>query len=80
VGIIARDESGKWTDLSPTPAEALLGPHPEDKLFGPGHCSVLQSDGRTYMCFHFRSEPDAPRQFAVVPLEWDERTDLPYVP
>jgi hypothetical protein len=31
------------------------------------------------MCFHFRAEPAALRQFAVVPLDWDPRTDLPYV-
>jgi hypothetical protein len=79
VGVIAQDEAGGWTDLSRSPAEAVLSPQPQAGLFGPGHCSVLSSEGQTYMCFHFRAEAAALRQFAVVPLDWDMRTDLPHV-
>jgi hypothetical protein len=79
IGVIAQGKSGEWTDLSPSPADALLGPQPDENLFGPGHCSVLVSDDQTYMCFHFRSGSGAPRQFAIVPLDWDAGTDLPYV-
>jgi hypothetical protein len=31
------------------------------------------------MCFHFRAQATALRQFAVVPLDWDAPTDLPHV-
>lgn len=77
VGIAAADPDGSWSDLSPTPERSLLGPRPDDGLFGPGHCSVLVSDGQTYMCYHFRTEPSAPRQFGIIALEWDAATDLP---
>jgi hypothetical protein len=79
VGVIAKDEAGRWVDMSRSPAEAVLSPRPEAALFGPGHCSVLVSDGQTYMCFHFRAQATALRQFAVVPLDWDAPTDLPHV-
>lgn len=77
VGIAAAGPDGSWSDLSPTPERSLLGPRPADGLFGPGHCSVLVSDGQTFMCYHFRTEPSAPRQFGIIALEWDADTDLP---
>jgi len=77
IGIIAEGPDGARADLSPTPEQALLGPDPEANLFGPGHCSVLVADGRTYMCYHFRTHPGAPRNFAIAPLHWDPGTDLP---
>jgi arabinan endo-1,5-alpha-L-arabinosidase len=77
IGRISQDEAGRWVDRTPTPVEALLGPRPDEGLIGPGHCSVLQRDGATYCCYHFRAEPDAPRQFGIVPLRWDPISDLP---
>ncbi len=78
IGVVARDpDSGQWLDLSPSPEAALLGPDPAVDLFGPGHCSVITSDGRPFLCYHFRGAPAAPRQFGVVPLRWNPDTDLP---
>jgi GH43 family beta-xylosidase len=77
IGIIAEGPNGLWTDLSPTPDQALLGPRPAAQLFGPGHCSVAVSDDATYMCYHFRRESSSPRQFAITELTWDPATDLP---
>jgi hypothetical protein len=79
IGVLQQDGSGRWTDLSPTPEDCLLAPMPERGLYGPGHCSVLGSGAvPQLLCFHFRISPDAPRQFGIVPLEWDP-TDRPYV-
>ena len=36
IGRIARDAAGRWTDLTPTPADALLGPQPDAGVVGPG--------------------------------------------
>jgi GH43 family beta-xylosidase len=83
IGILAREGSGaaaRWVDLSPTPQQCLLAPDPAAGLYGPGHCSVLSTaDGQSYLCYHFRPQPDAVRQFGVVPLRWDQGDDLPYV-
>jgi hypothetical protein len=77
---VLREERHGWVDLSPTPEECLLGPAPERGLHGPGHGSVLDTGaGRQLLCFHFRTGPDRPRQFGIVPLEWDD-ADRPYVP
>jgi hypothetical protein len=79
IGVL-REEPHGWVDLSPTPESCLLGPAPERGLHGPGHGSVLDTGaGRQLLCFHFRTGPDRPRQFGIVPLEWDA-TDRPYVP
>lgn len=80
IGIIAEGADGQRADLSTTPDHALLGPDPANALFGPGHCSVLVSDERTYMCYHFRADASAPRQFGIVELAWDPVTDLPFLP
>jgi Glycosyl hydrolases family 43 len=78
IGVVARDPAGgQWLDLSPSPEASLLGPDPASGLYGPGHCSVIESDGQPFLCYHFRSEPAAARQFAVVPLRWDPEADLP---
>jgi hypothetical protein len=34
---------------------------------------------RQALCFHFRTSPDGPRQFGILPLRWDA-SDLPYCP
>jgi GH43 family beta-xylosidase len=79
IGVLRRTRHG-WVDLSPAPEDCLLAPAPERGLHGPGHGSVLgSSPGRQLLCFHFRTGADRPRQFGIVPLEWD-RSDLPYVP
>lgn len=78
IGVLRR-EGGRWVDTSPTPEDCLLAPVPELGLHGPGHCSVLDTDGGQLLCFHFRTSPDAPRQFGIVPLRWDEN-DRPYCP
>ena len=80
IGVLQQDPGGHWVDLSPAPEDCLLAPAPERGLHGPGHCSVLATgSGRQLLCFHFRTGPDRPRQFGIVPLEWD-RSDHPYVP
>ncbi len=80
IGVLRQDPDGRWVDLSPTPEDCLLAPMPERGLHGPGHCSVLDAGPAGQMlCFHFRTSPEAPRQFGIVPLEWD-RSDRPYVP
>jgi hypothetical protein len=78
IGILRR-ERGTWVDTSPTPADCLLAPDPEHGVYGPGHCSVLDTDGGQLLCFHFRTSPDAPRQFGILPLRWDA-DDRPYCP
>jgi GH43 family beta-xylosidase len=80
VGVLAREPDGSWVDLSPTPEQCLLSPDPDAGLYGPGHCSVLTRSGDdSYVCYHFRSRPDAPRQFGIVPLYWSGGDDLPMV-
>lgn len=78
IGVLRQEPHG-WIDLSPTPEQCLLAPAPGHGLYGPGHCSVLTGDAGQLICFHFRTGPDQPRQFGILPLEWD-RTDRPYVP
>lgn len=79
IGVLRRDGPGRWVDLSPTSRECLLAPMPERGVYGPGHCSVLEADGRQVLCFHFRTGPDRPRQFGLLPLRWDAE-DRPYCP
>lgn len=74
VGVL-REQDGRWVDLSATPDRCLLAPRPERGVHGPGHCSVLGD----LLCFHFRTDPDGPRQFGILPLRWDP-DDLPYCP
>jgi arabinan endo-1,5-alpha-L-arabinosidase len=76
VGVLRR-EAGTWVDASPTPADCLLAPDPARGVHGPGHCSVLDTDGGQLLCFHFRTAPDRPRQFGIVPLRWGA-DDRPY--
>jgi arabinan endo-1,5-alpha-L-arabinosidase len=78
IGVLASRPDGQWLDLSPRPEDCLLAPRPG--LFGPGHCSALTSDGQSVLCYHFRNQPDAPRQFGILPLSWHPDTDLPYLP
>ena len=79
IGVLQQDPAGRWVDLSPTPEDCLLAPMPERGVYGPGHCSVLTRGGDQLLCFHFRSTPDALRQFGILPLRWHP-TDRPYVP
>jgi len=74
IGVL-REQDGRWVNLSPTPDRCLLAPMPERGVHGPGHCSVLDD----LLCFHFRLDPDRPRQFGILPLRWDA-DDLPYCP
>jgi hypothetical protein len=74
VGVL-REDAGRWVDHSPTPDRCLLAPMPERGVHGPGHCSVLGD----LLCFHFRTDPDRPRQFGILPLRWGA-DDLPYCP
>lgn len=74
IGVL-REEPGGWVDLSPTPDRCLLAPNPARGVHGPGHCSVLGD----LLCFHFRTGPDRPRQFGILPLAWDA-DDRPYCP
>jgi arabinan endo-1,5-alpha-L-arabinosidase len=76
IGVLRR-EGGRWVDTSPTPADCLLAPHPERGVYGPGHCSVLDTDRGQLLCFHFRTSPVAPRQFGILPLHWGA-DDRPY--
>jgi arabinan endo-1,5-alpha-L-arabinosidase len=76
VGVLRR-EAGTWVDTSPTPADCLLAPDPARGVHGPGHCSVLDTDGGQLLCFHFRTAPERPRQFGIVPLRWGA-DDRPY--
>jgi len=80
IGIVGAGPDGQWLDLSPSPEQTLLGPAPERNLFGPGHCSMITSEGQTFMCYHFRTEPSGPRQFGILALQWHPDTDLPYLP
>jgi hypothetical protein len=89
IGVLRREAAGRWVDLSPTPERCLLAPAPARGVYGPGHCSVLDVDAqagagplagaRQALCFHFRTSPDGPRQFGILPLRWDA-SDLPYCP
>ena len=71
IGVLRR-QGGRWVDTSPTPEDCLLAPIPDRGLYGPGHCSVLETGGSQLLCFHFRTSPDTPRQFGIVPLHWGE--------
>lgn len=73
VGVLLQQSDGSWTDLSSEPGKCLLRPDEERRMLGPGHCSVSGD----YIAYHFRTEPNAPRQFTVATLTWDAATDLP---
>ncbi len=75
IGLLSRDEAGRWHDLSVDPADCLLSQRPADHLWGPGHCSVADQ----YIAYHYREEPGLPRQFAIAELVWDTATDLPSI-
>ena len=83
IGVLRQDAAGRWVDLTPTPEHCLLAPMPERGVHAPGHCSVVGTDelpgARQALCFHFRVAPDAPRQFGILPLDWDG-DDRPYCP
>jgi hypothetical protein len=91
IGVLQQDRAGRWVDLSPTPEQCLLAPAPDRGVYGPGHCSVLDADADAgapagplagagqALCFHFRTSPDGPRQFGILPLRWDA-SDRPYCP
>jgi hypothetical protein len=84
IGVLQQDAAGRWVDLSPTAEDCLLAPMPKRGVHGPGHCSVLETDDpaggrRQLLCFHFRTGPDRPRQFGILPLAWDA-ADRPYCP
>jgi Glycosyl hydrolases family 43 len=79
IGVLRRQGGGAWVDTSPTPADCLLAPDPGRGVYGPGHCSVLDTAGGQLLCFHFRTSPDAPRQFGILPLRWGA-DDRPYCP
>lgn len=74
IGVAVELPGGQWRDLSTDPVSRLLQTAPDLGFHGPGHCSALvQPDGSSYVCFHFRTSPAALRQFAILPLRWDDR-------
>jgi len=79
IGVLREEPGRGWVDLSPTPDRCLLGPVPERGVYGPGHCSVLREQRGSLLCFHFRTDPDRPRQFGILPLRWDA-ADRPHCP
>ncbi len=79
IGVLQEEPGRGWVDLSPTPDRCLLAPSPERGVHGPGHCSVLGTGPGGLLCFHFRTGPDRPRQFGILPLLWDAE-DRPYCP
>lgn len=78
LGVLVEDRPGRWVDLSRSAEDLLLAPVPGAGLYGPGHCSVLTArGGDRFVCYHFRVQPQSPRQFTVVPLHWDHAKDRP---
>jgi hypothetical protein len=75
IGLLARDDSGKWADLSVDYADCLLSQRPADHLWGPGHCSVAGG----FVAYHYREEPGLPRQFAIATMTWDPATGRPAI-
>jgi len=74
IGVARESPGGRWQDLSTEPATRILQTAPELGVYGPGHCSALvQPDGGAYVCFHFRTAPEALRQFAILALRWDDQ-------
>lgn len=76
VGMLLLEDDGTWTDLSPEPVACLVRPDADHHVLGPGHCSVSGD----LIAYHFRSQPDAPRQFTVATLRWDSAGNVPSVP
>jgi GH43 family beta-xylosidase len=72
VGALVEEETGELRDVTDGEHDFVLGPHPEDEFYAPGHCSWLHlPDGRDYLLFHARfGAPDAKRQMALAPLRW----------
>lgn len=67
--------------MSPAGVPTLLysggNPDPIRGVYGPGHCSVLDTDAGQLLCFHFRTAPDAARLFGTLPLRCGA-DDRPY--
>jgi hypothetical protein len=71
IGVLRRDpRSGKWADLSREPGSRLLADGMLERVYTPGHCSVIRGpEGAWYMMFHARfGDPASPRQMALAPL------------
>jgi hypothetical protein len=75
VGAIERTPDGVMRSLTDAHGGFVLRPRPEAALYAPGHCCWFDGpEGASYLLFHARfGSPDAPRQFALAPLRWDER-------
>jgi hypothetical protein len=75
VGAVERDASGAILNLTAADDGFVLRPRPQDGVYAPGHCCWFSGpDGGTYLLFHARyGAADAPRQFGLAPLRWDER-------
>lgn len=79
IGVLRLEPGRGWVDLSASPEQCVLAPMAERGVYGPGHGSVLELRGGSLLCFHFRTSPDGPRQFGMLPLRWDG-ADRPFCP
>jgi arabinan endo-1,5-alpha-L-arabinosidase len=79
VGALVRNEQDEIIDLAEGEGTVVLGPHPEQGAFAPGHCSYLRlPGGEELLMFHARyGSPSAPRQMSLAPLRWTAE-GLPY--
>jgi hypothetical protein len=75
VGALEGDEQGEVRALTDATDGFVLRPRPEEGVYAPGHCCWLTGPaGGAYLLYHARyGAPDAPRQFSLAPLRWDEQ-------
>jgi len=65
------ETDGQLRDVTEGDANFVVQPRPEAGFYGPGHCSLLRTDGREYLLLHARfGSPTAKRQTCLAALRW----------
>jgi GH43 family beta-xylosidase len=81
VGALVEQADGSLANVTRDGRGFVLGSLPEHGFYAPGHCDWYRAaDGREWLVTHARfGAPDAPRNFALVELRWDDEGH-PYCP
>lgn len=76
VGALIENEKGTFKDIASREHKFVLRPQPDKGLFALGHPSLAKIEGKDYLMTHMRiGSVDATRQFALVPLLWNEKAE-----
>lgn len=68
VGLMGRDSSGTWHDLSSSYEDCLVRPDPALGLRAVGHPSIIRGPDRELYLMAHMNLGDGPRQFCLIPI------------